>query len=317
MPTVKRPKKGSMAYYPRKRASRIYPTITVYPKVDKVKPLIFAGYKAGCTHAIVLDTRKGSPTFGKEIVVPVTILDCPPLKVVGLRVYKNTTKGLKVMTEIWYKELPKELSRKVKVKGNEDKIKELENKTFDDVRLIVCTQPILSGIGKKTPEVFEIGIGGKDPKEKFEFAKSMLGKEINHKDVFREGELVDVVAVTKGKGTAGPVKRFGVKIQSRHAKQKRRHVGSLGQQRPGKVRYTVPMAGQLGFARRTELNKRILKLGEGGIAPKGGFTGYGIIKGNYIVIEGSVPGSKKRLVMIRPAIRPKTISMHELRKLVI
>jgi len=317
MPEIKKPRRGSLAYYPRKRARRIYPTVTVYPKAEKVKPLVFAGYKVGCTHAVVLDTRKSSPTFGKEIVVPVTILDCPPLKVVGIRVYKNTEKGLKALTEVWCKELPKGLERKVRVKSNEEKIKELEGKSFDDVRLIVCTQPLLSGIRKKKPEIFEVGISGKDAREKLEFAKSMLGKEINHKDVFREGELVDVIAVTKGKGTAGPVERFGIKVQPRHAKQKRRHVGSLGQERPGKVRPTVPMAGQLGFARRTELNKRVLKLGEGGISPKGGFKRYGIVKSNYIVIEGSVPGSKKRLVLMRSAIRPKSISIPELRKLVV
>lgn len=317
MPEIKKPRRGSLAYYPRKRARRIYPSVTVYPAVEKIKPLVFAGYKAGCAQAMVLDTRKGSPTFGKEIVVPVTILDCPPLKVVGLRVYRNTEKGLKALTEVWCKDLPKDLSRKVKVKGNEEKLKELEGKSFDEVRLIVCTQPLLSGIRKKKPEVFEVGIGGKESKEKLEFAKSMLGKEINHKDVFREGELVDVIAVTKGKGTAGPVKRFGVKIQPRHAKQKRRHVGSLGQERPGKVRPTVPMAGQLGFWRRTELNKRILKLGEGGVSPKGGFKRYGIVKSNYIVVEGSVPGSKKRLVMIRPAIRAEVKSAPEFKKLVI
>jgi large subunit ribosomal protein L3 len=317
MPEIKKPRRGSLAYYPRKRARRIYPTVTVYPKAEKVKPLVFAGYKVGCTHAVVLDTRKSSPTFGKEIVVPVTILDCPPLKVVGIRVYKNTEKGLKALTEVWCKELPKGLERKVRVKSNEEKIKELEGKSFDDVRLIVCTQPLLSGIRKKKPEIFEVGISGKDAREKLEFAKSMLGKEVNHKDVFREGELVDVIAVTKGKGTAGPVERFGIKVQPRHAKQKRRHVGSLGQERPGKVRPTVPMAGQLGFARRTELNKRVLKLGEGGISPKGGFKRYGIVKSNYIVIEGSVPGSKKRLVLMRSAIRPKSISIPELRKLVV
>jgi len=317
MPEIKKPRRGSLAYYPRKRARRIYPTVTVYPKAEKVKPLVFAGYKVGCTHAVVLDTRKSSPTFGKEIVVPVTILDCPPLKVVGIRAYKNTEKGLKALTEVWCKELPKGLERKVRVKSNEEKIKNLEGKSFDDVRLIVCTQPLLSGIRKKKPEIFEVGISGKDAREKLEFAKSMLGKEINHKDVFREGELVDIIAVTKGKGTAGPVERFGIKVQPRHAKQKRRHVGSLGQERPGKVRPTVPMAGQLGFARRTELNKRVLKLGEGGISPKGGFKRYGIVKSNYIVIEGSVPGSKKRLVLMRSAIRPKSISIPELRKLVV
>jgi large subunit ribosomal protein L3 len=174
----------------------------------------------------------------------------------------------------------------------------------------------LSGFGKKTPEVFEVGIGGKDVKEKLEFAKTLLGKEINVSDVVREGEFVDTIAITKGKGTAGPVERFGVKIQSRHAKQKRRHVGSLGQERPGKVRYTVPMAGQLGFGRRTELNKKVLKIGKG-ISPKGGFKRYGIVKGSYLVIEGSVPGSKKRLVMVRPALRSKATAPVEVKKLVI
>lgn len=66
------------------------------------------------------------------------------------------------------------------------------------------------------------------------------------------------------------------------------------------------MAGQMGFQTRTELNKRILKFGNGNeINPKGGFIRYGIIKSYYLLIEGSVPGSKKRLVMIRKAIRSK------------
>ena len=133
----------------------------------------------------------------------------------------------------------------------------------------------------------------------------MLGKEIKPSDVFREGELVDVISITKGKGTAGPVKRFGVKIQTRKAQKKRRHVGSLGSERPGKVLWTVPQAGQLGFFRRTEFNKRVLKIGEDGkeITPKAGFKRYGVVKSNYIIVEGSVPGPKKRLIMLRPAIR--------------
>jgi large subunit ribosomal protein L3 len=218
---------------------------------------------------------------------------------------------LKAFTEAFTKELPKYLERKIKLKNlkTEEKLKQIEEnlEKISKIRLIVSTQPKLSGIGKKTPEVFEIEIGGKDLKEKFEFAKKLLGKEISAKDFAKEGEFVDVIAVTKGKGIAGPVKRFGVKIQSRHAKQKRRHVGSLGQERPGKVRWTLPMAGQLGFQTRTELNKRILKIGEKGeeITPKGGFIRYGIVKNNYLLIEGSIPGPKKRLILLRPAIRSK------------
>jgi large subunit ribosomal protein L3 len=311
MPAVKRPKKGSQAFYPRKRAKRIYAVVSTYPETEKVKLLDFAGYKVGMLNVILIDNVKNSPTYGQEISVPATVIECPPLKVVGIRAYKLTTKGLKVLTEAWAKELPKDLEKKTKVKPNEENIAKIE-KNLDKVskiKLIVATQPRLSGLGKKKPEIFEIEIGGKDVKEKLDLAKQLLGKEISASNVFKQGEYVDVIAVSKGKGTEGPVKRFGIFIQSRHAKEKRRHVGSLGQEQPGKVRHTVPMAGQLGFQTRTELNKRILKIGENGeeINPKGGFKNYGIVKTNYLLLEGSVPGPKKRLVRLRAAIRPPKI----------
>lgn len=301
-----KPRAGSLAFYPRKRARRIYPRIKTYPESEKTRVLAFAGYKAGMVSVILVDNRKNSPTFGQEIAVPATVLDCPPLKVLAIRAYKETKKGLKVFSEAWTQNLPKDLERKVKVKPSEANLKKIEENLdkISKLRLIVCTQPRLSGIRKKKPEVFEVEVGGKDVREKFEFAKSLLGKEISAKDVFREGEFVDVIAVTKGKGTAGPVKRFGVKIQPRKAHGKRRHVGTLGSERPGRVLWTVPQAGQLGFQTRTELNKRILKIGDGEeITPKSGFIRYGVIRSNYLLVEGSVPGAKKRLVLLRPAIR--------------
>ena len=308
MPEVRKPRRGSLAFYPRKRARRIYPRIKSYPKEDNVKPLAFAAYKAGMLRAIVLDTRKNSPTFNQEVSIPITVLDCPPLKIIGVRAYTKSLKGLKAFTEVYYQDLPKEIKRKVKIKpdktlGNFEKMEKNLDK-ISSIRFIVATQPRMAGIKKKKPEIFEIEIGGEDMGKKLEFAKSMLGKEISASDVIKEGELVDVIAVTKGKGTAGPVKRFGVKIQPRHAKQKRRHVGALGSQVPGKVRWTVPMAGQLGFQTRTEYNKRVLKISNGEITPKGGFKNYGIVGKNFVILEGSVPGPAKRLVMIRPSIRP-------------
>ena len=322
MPEVKKPREGSLAFYPRKRAARIYPNIDTYPFVDKTIPLAFAAYKVGMAHVIALDNRKNSPTYGMQISIPVTILEIPPLKVIGIRFYQKTVKGLKALTEIYSKDLPIELERKVKIKSNYseqkiEEIKKLAEKT-SNVRLIIATEPKKTGLGKKKPEVFEIEIGGKSVKEKIEYALGLLGKELLPSEAFKEGEVVDVIAVTKGKGTQGPVKRFGVKIQGRKAKEKRRHVGSLGQERPGKVRWTVPMAGQMGFQTRTELNKRILKFGDGEeINPKGGFKRYGIIKSSYVILEGSVPGSKKRLVMIRKAIRSKEppILPYEIRKI--
>lgn len=324
MPKVKRPRAGSVAFWPKKRAKRIYPEITVYPQAEKARIMAFAGYKAGMIHVIMLDNKKNSPMFGQEISVPATVLDCPGLKVVGIRVYRNTTKGLNALTEVWANDLPKDMSRKMKFPKpkSEERMVKIENSVdkISNIRLMVCTNPRLSGVKKKRPEIFEVEVGGNEPKEKLEFARKLLGREIKPSDFVREGELVDVIAITKGKGTAGPVKRFGIKIQTRKAHKKRRHVGSLGQEEPGKVRPTVPMAGQMGFWRRTELNKRVLKIGEGKeITPKAGFVRYGIVKENYMLIEGSIPGPKKRLIVLRSAIRstgPRLL-VPEIRELVV
>lgn len=307
MPARKRPRRGSKAYWPRKRTRRIYPRIKAYPKVEKAKPLAFAAYKAGMLQAVIVDNKKGSPTFGEEIVVPVTILDSPSLYVAGIRAYMASPKGLRVLSEVWSDKVPKELARKTKAKIKKG-TKEIESNIdkIETVRLIVATQPKLAGFGKKKPELLEIEIGGSDVKEKVKFAKEKLGKELAASDVMQEGELVDAIAISKGKGVAGPVKRFGIKIQTRHAKGKRRHTGSLGQERPGKVRPSVPQAGQMGKQRRTEISKRVLKIGEGkDITPKAGFNRYGVIKSRCIVLEGSIPGPKKRLIVLRHAMRAR------------
>ena len=113
-----------------------------------------------------------------------------------------------------------------------------------------------------------------------------------------------MIAVTKGKGFQGPVKRFGIRVLGRKAQQMQRHVGSLGQNEPGKVRWTVPQAGQLGFQTRTEFNKRVIKMLDG-FKVKGGFINYGDVLGDCLLVEGSIPGPKKRLIRLRLAIRPK------------
>jgi large subunit ribosomal protein L3 len=75
------------------------------------------------------------------------------------------------------------------------------------------------------------------------------------------------------------------------------------------VMYTVARQGQHGFHQRTEYNKRILvmsnteKDGQNSINPSGGFKHFGLIKGDYIVVRGSVPGVPKRLVKMRHPIR--------------
>ncbi len=267
------------------------------------------------------DSTKGSPTLGENISVPATVIECPPMVAVGVRAYKMTPNGFAVITEAWVDKLPKDV--KVKRTDRKSKKKDYEKasastqiakmkKEMDSVefvRLLVATQPKLAGFPKKSSDVFEVELAGKTAEASIDFAKDNLGKEIKMEEVLREGEVIDTIAITKGHGTVGPVKRFGVVIQGPGAKGKRRHVGSLGQESPGKVRWTVPMAGQKGFQQRTEYNKRILKMNGGEnagkeITPKKGFPHYGTIKGPYIILKGSVQGPRKRMVFMRLPIRP-------------
>jgi large subunit ribosomal protein L3 len=323
MPEVKKPRSGSLQFWPRKRAKRIYPHFSTYPPsafagetAEKPKLLAFAGYKATMLHVMAKDAAKGSATFGEEIRIPVTVLDCPAMVAVAVRAYKQTPYGMTVITEAWIDKLPKELElgRKTGAKGKQNAstafaAMEKDVASIVSLRVVAATQPIKSGVGKHKPELVEIAVGGKTAADRLNFAKQILGSEIKPGDVMKEGEVIDVIAITKGKGTQGPMKRFGVVHQNRHAKHKVRHVGSLGQEQPGKVRWTVAMAGQLGFQQRTEHNKRVLKLGEAAdagkdITPASGINKYGMVRGPYVMLEGSVPGPKKRLVVMRVAMRP-------------
>lgn len=306
------PRRGSLAFRPRARASSMVPRIRYWPPVSEVKLLGFAGYKAGMAHAFIVETDKNSPNYGKEIFIPVTIIETPPLTICAIRLYEETDKGLRTLYEVWAQKLPKELERKLTLPKDykvEEKLAEAEKLLTRacDVRVIACTNPRRSGLGKKTPEIMEIALGGQTVRDKWEYAKNILGKEVNVNEVFQEGQYVDVIAVTKGKGFAGVIKRFGAHRKAHKSRKTVREVGCIGPWHPPTVMSTVPRAGQLGFFRRTEYNKQIVKIGLKGdeITPKGGFHKYGVIKGPYMVLRGSVPGPAKRLIRLRVAARSK------------
>ncbi len=307
-----KPVSGSRAFWPRKRARRIYPAVKATKSDDsKVVPLGFAGYKAGMTQASFTDARKNSATHGQEIVEAATVIDCPPLVVVGIKLYREDNGKLVSEGTVWEENLTKDLERKLDVPKKPHMKKEMVGRKLDqlkEVRVIVSTKPRESGLSKKTPEIFEIPVSG-DVEKQWAYALEKLGKEVRLSDVFVPGEVIDARAVSKGRGFAGVVKRFGVKIRGRKSGGKRRHIGNIGAVTPGRVLPgAVAMAGQLGFQTRTEYNKKILKMGEDGIEPKGGFVNYGKVPKDYALIEGSVPGPKKRLVILRKAARWKGAS---------
>jgi large subunit ribosomal protein L3 len=153
----------------------------------------------------------------------------------------------------------------------------------------------------------EIRVAGGSAADRFAYALSILGTEIEMSSLFADGQFADITGITKGKGFNGAVKRFGITLRKRkHSRAKKtRHIGTLGPWHPHHVRWQVPMAGQMGFQQRTEFNKRIIKIGDNPdeINPAGGFLHYGLVRGNYVLIKGSIPGPAKRLVRIRSATR--------------
>lgn len=310
MTKPKRPRFGSMGVWPRKRAKNTVARIRSVPQTKEAKLLAFPTYKAGMTHILITGTDKNKRSSGIEESVPVTILECPSIKIASIRLYqkKGTTQ---IVTEQLNFKVDKEVSRKTKLAKDSAKFKTAEDlakidaSKYSDLTVQVYTTPKTIDL-KKTPELFEIELGG-SIQEKIEFVKNHVDKQITIKDVFKEGQLVDSHAVTKGKGFQGPVKRFGIGLKGHKSEKGVRAVGSLGGwSGQAHVMYRIAHAGQMGFHQRTQYNNTILKISDKPeeVNPKGGFINYGLVKSNYLMIKGSVQGPKKRLVLLAEPIRP-------------
>ena len=191
----------------------------------------------------------------------------------------------------------------------------LENSDLCEVRMIVATQPSqISSVPTKIPDVMEIGLDGGTSSEQLNFVKEKLGEEFSFADCFEEGALTDIVAVTKGYGWQGVIRRFGGKLQSHKNSKKRRQHGNMGDFGTGYVRKTIRQGGQTGYHQRTEYNKRILRVAnpeEHSITPAGGFLHYGEVKSDYILVKGSVPGPSKRLIRFRDPTRGSDKTLHD------
>ena len=110
-------------------------------------------------------------------------------------------------------------------------------------------------------------------------------------EIFAEGETVDVVGVTKGKGFAGGMKRHNFKgLGASHGVEKvHRSPGSIGAcATPARVFKGTRMAGHLGHRRVTTLNLQIIKSDS---------------ERGLLLIRGAVPGPKDGLLMVRSAVR--------------
>jgi large subunit ribosomal protein L3 len=272
----------------------------------------FPCIKVGTTHVELVNDSPHSVTSKQPIATVVTVFEAPPIIVFGIRAYAKGYSGLKTATQVLSSNLNKELARVFPLpKKKPDGVEKLEKivDTLSDIRLLVHTQPIaVPSIPRKKPDVMELSVPGSTPQEKLQNAKEVLGKEIKISELFKEGEYIDTLSITKGKGFHGPMKKWGVKHLSRKTRKGHRTAGNLGSWNPSAMQWTVPTSGQMGYHQRTEYNKRVLKVGTNGgdVTPKGGFLHYGNINNDFIVISGSTPGPQKRLVTLRPAIRLPT-----------
>tara|TARA_Y100000310_G_scaffold48516_1_gene44968 strand:+ start:5467 stop:6432 length:966 start_codon:yes stop_codon:yes gene_type:complete len=297
---------GSLQFYPRVRAKKVLPSVNWKIVGDKAKKegvnlLGFIGYKVGMTSFSAKDVTEDSMMKNKGVVVPATIIECPVLKIYSVRFYKDSKviKDLVVSNE-------KDLKKKVKVSKDVKKIEDVKDLDYEDIRVVVYSDVKSAGFGKKKPDMLEVALSGSKD-EKLSFIKEKIGKDISVVDVFNaEDGLVDVRAVTKGYGTQGPVKRFGISLKAKKSEKGQRRPGSLAPWHPARVTFRAPMAGQTGYHNRIVYNNLILQVGkiaEKDINSDSGFHKYGKIKTDFLILRGSIPGPKKRGLVITPAIR--------------
>src|SRR6266542_3166490 len=156
----------------------------------------------------------------KEVVEAVTIIETPPLKIVGLVGYIETPRGLRTLTTVWAEHLNEEVKRrfyknwyrskkkaftkyaKKFAEKQKDTAKELERikKYCHVVRVLAHTQIRKAKIRQKKAHLMEIQLNGGTIREKVDWAYKNFEREVDISTVFEDDENIDVIGVTKGKG---------------------------------------------------------------------------------------------------------------------
>jgi len=301
------------------------------------------GYKAGMTHIVRDVDRPGSKNHKKEVVEPVTIIETPPMFVVGLVGYVETPHGLRALTTVWSHNLEPEFLRRLyknwyrakkkaftkyakhygSEEGKTDLKRELDriSKYCSVVRIIAHTQIRKLNLRQKKAHILEIQVNGGNVADKVKFGYDLFEKKVPVEAVFAQDEMVDAIGVTKGHGFEGVTTRWGTRRLPRKTNKGLRKVACIGSWHPEGVRWSVPRAGQNGYFHRTEINKKIYRIGKGGadnnasteadlskktITPLGGFPHFGIVKEDFVILKGGCPGIKKRPITLRKSLVAQT-----------
>ena len=299
------------------------------------------GYKAGMTHVVRDLDRPGSKMHKKEVLEAVTVIETPPMVVVGVTGYVATPRGLRSVSTLWAEHLSDDARRRfyknwyrskknaftkyaLKYQNGASDIQaglEKLRKYATVIRVIAHTQVRKLSVGQKKAHIMEIQLNGGSVSDKVDWAYSHFEKEIPIGAIFEQDENVDVIGITKGHGFEGVTARWGTRKLPRKTNKGLRKVACIGAWHPARVRFTVPRAGQDGFHRRTEMNKKIYRMANGAdknsastefdltqksITPMGGFHHYGVINQDFVMIKGACVGTKKRVLTLRKSLMTHT-----------
>jgi large subunit ribosomal protein L3e len=309
------------------------------------------GFKAGMTHVVREAEKPGSAINKKEVVEAVTIVETPPLKVIGLTGYIETPDGPRSIKTVWANHISDEAKRRFyrswynsKKKAftkaskrweSEDGKKSIERdiamikKYAKSVRAICHTQMKGLSLRQKKAHIIEIQInGGNGIADKVDWATNNFEKEVPVNTVFNEAEMIDVIGITKGRGYHGVTSRWHTKKLPRKTHKGLRKVACIGAWHPSRVAFSVARSGQKGYHHRTEINKKVYRVGAGfhtvdgkevknnasteaditdkSINPVGGFVQYGLVKSDFVMIKGGICGPKKRAITLRQSLLKQT-----------
>jgi large subunit ribosomal protein L3e len=303
-------------------------------------------YKAGMTHIVRDVDRPGSKLHKKEIVEAVSIYEAPPMMVVGLVGYIETPRGPRNLTNVWAGHISDECKRRfyknwyrVKKKaftkyqkkwseaaknGGEPMQAEMDRikKYCTTVRAICHTQINKVKIGSKRAHIKEIQVNGGTTADKVDFIRGLFEQGVKISDVFSQDEMIDCHGVTKGKGVQGVVTRWGVTRLVRKSHRGLRKVACIGSWHPARVQWQVPRAGQMGYHHRTEINKKIYRIGKNlaedpvnastendltqkPITPMGGFQHFGVVNEDWVMLKGTTMGKRKKIITMRKSLLPQ------------
>merc|ERR1711934_579046 len=272
--------------------------------------------------------------------------EAPPMVCIGVVGYIETPRGLRALKTVWAEHIGEEAKRRFYKNWSQSKKKAFTKsctKWADDlgkkeiakelaqmkkyctvVRVIVHTQMKLLHRRQKKAHIMEVQLNGGSIADKVDFAREHFEKEIPVTAVFAQDECIDIIGVTKGHGFKGVTSRWHTKKLPRKTHKGLRKVACIGAWHPSRVQYSVARAGQKGYHHRTEINKKIYRIGLGihtkdgkveknntatefdptekTITPVGGFPHYGDVRNDFIMIRGAIVGPRKRVITLRKSL---------------